>query len=70
MFENRISGLFQPSQSEDRQSGGPSAATGTQFLPLASTQDIYQAAQARARYDYELDVLFNPEHYGDQGSGI
>jgi hypothetical protein len=36
---------------------------------MVTLQDIYQMAAAKARQDYELDKLFNPEYYGD-GSGI
>ena len=30
----------------------------------AATTDLYQAAHAQAVRDYELNRLFNPEHYG------
>jgi hypothetical protein len=39
-------------------------------LPLATLESIYQTAAARARSDHELDRLFNPDYYGDRGSGI
>jgi hypothetical protein len=31
---------------------------------MAATTDLYQAAHAQAVRDYELNRLFNPEHYG------
>ncbi len=71
MFVNRISEVFRLASAPA--SVSPSAlavATTAQLLPMVSTQDIYQLAAAKARYDYELDKLFNPEFYGDQGSGI
>jgi hypothetical protein len=40
------------------------------ILPLVSLENIYQSAAVRAARDHELDRLFNPDYYGDQGSGI
>jgi hypothetical protein len=74
MFENRISELFQMTVNFEVVDGNqpvpPAAATAAQLLPLISTEGLYQMAAARARYDHELDKLFNPEYYGDHGSGI
>jgi hypothetical protein len=74
MFENRISELFSFASAQNVPTNAtastPAAAIAMQLLPMVSTQDIYQMAAAKARYDYELDKLFNPEYYGDHGSGI
>jgi hypothetical protein len=71
MFANRISEMFQlTSATANALPSALAAATASQLLPMISTQDIYQMAAAKARYDYELDKLFNPEYYGDHGSGI
>jgi hypothetical protein len=68
MYENRFSELFP----QDRQA--PVDFTGSlpeqNVLPVVSLESIYQSAAARARNDHELDRLFNPEFYGDSGSGI
>jgi hypothetical protein len=70
MFANRISELFQlTSVTGNVSPSAMAAATAAQLLPVISTHDIYQMAAAKARYDYELDKLFNPDYYGD-GSGI
>lgn len=70
MFANRISEVFQLAPATANFPTSPmTTATVAQFLPVVSAQDIYQMAAACARYDYELDKLFNPEYYGD-GSGI
>lgn len=77
MYENRISELFQIAGVSNQsmtaanvRSLAPIAAVVAQILPVVSVQDIYQMAAAKAQYDYELDKLFNPEYYGDHGSGI
>jgi hypothetical protein len=70
MFENRIGELFGFMNSPSMPPSASAAAPAAQFLPVASLAEIYQAAAARARYDHELDRLFNPDYYGDQGSGI
>ena len=77
MHENRISELFQIAAISNQSMGvtnvrpiTPVAAVAAQLLPIVSVQDIYQMAAAKAQYDYELDKLFNPEYYGDHGSGI
>ncbi len=80
MFENRISELYQFTTMEPNMllrgaaanilPSVPAATTAAHLLPVVSTQDIYQMAAAKSRYDHELDKLFNPEYYGDQGSGI
>ena len=77
MYENRISELFQIAAISNQSMGvtnvrpiAPVAAVVAQLLPIVSVQDIYQMAAAKAQYDYELDKLFNPEYYGDHGSGI
>jgi hypothetical protein len=77
MYENRISELFQIAGISNQSMGvtnirpiAPGAAVAAQLLPIVSVQDIYQMAAAKAQYDYELDKLFNPEYYGDHGSGI
>lgn len=76
MFENRISEQFQFTSAPNFQMSTvnippsvPAAMTAAPILPMVSMQDIYQMAAAQARYDYELDRLFNPEYY-DNGSGI
>jgi hypothetical protein len=70
MFANRISEMFQLAPAAANVPASPiAAATVAQLLPVVSVRDIYQMAAARARYDYELDKLFNPEYYGD-GAGI
>jgi hypothetical protein len=69
MFENRISGLYRSSAPPD-ETLGRYVAPAAQLFPMASIEDVYQAAQTRARNEYELDKLFNPEYYGDHGSGI
>jgi len=70
MFENRISELFQPVVVQGAPQSTQANALAAAMLPMASMENIYQAAWARARYDYELDKLFNPDYYGDNGSGI
>ncbi len=74
MFENRIRELFSFASAQNVPtnvtSSAPAAANAMQLLPIVSTQDIYQMAAAKARSDHELDRLFNPEYYGDHGSGI
>lgn len=77
MYENRITEMFQlagvsnqSAAAANIRSIAPVAAVVAQLLPVVNTQDIYQMAAAKARYDYELDKLFNPEYYGDHGSGI
>jgi hypothetical protein len=74
MFQNRISELFAMSPAEqpmrtNANAVHPGMAMAVQLLPMVTLQDIYQMAAAKARQDYELDKLFNPEYYGD-GSGI
>lgn len=70
MFENRISELF-PQNPAPRDGADLGAAVQPQqILPLVSLESIYQSAAARACRDYELDRLFNPDYYGDHGSGI
>jgi hypothetical protein len=70
MFQNRISGLVMSYDNpQDRSAGAPTPrddrASG--FFPMpVQTADIYQAALNRAIQDYELDKLFNPEHYDYQ----
>jgi hypothetical protein len=73
MFENRISEQLQLTGFVNLPTNVvvcTSPATAAQLFPMVSTQDIYQMAAAKARYDYELDKLFNPDYYGDNGSGI
>jgi hypothetical protein len=70
MFANRISGQFQPNVLVNKTYGGQTANPAAQFMPLFSMDDIIQAAYARAKEDHELDKLFNPDYYGDHGSGI
>jgi len=44
----------------------PPAAPQQSPLPtVVNAGDIYQAARALAVRDHELDVLFNPEFYGE-----
>jgi hypothetical protein len=40
------------------------------ILQPVSLESIYRLAAERAARDHELDRLFNPEYYGDHGSGI
>ena len=69
MFENRISTLFPPIIPAGH--GLEShVASSAQLFPTMTLEEIYQAAFTRARNDCELDRLFNPEYYGDHGSGI
>jgi hypothetical protein len=71
MFPNRISGFvmsFDNPQDGSRRASMPHderRATGFLLVPV-QTGDIYQAALNRALQDYELDKLFNPEHYDFQ----
>lgn len=70
MFSNRITGQFLPNPSPPVAAPtATSVAQVSQLLPTISTHDLYQMAAAKARYDYELDRLFNPEFYNN-GSGI
>lgn len=75
MYENRIREQFQfafaPSLQVSVSNVPPSvpATVAAPLLPIVKTQDIYQMAAAKARYDFELDKLFNPDYYGD-GAGI
>jgi len=70
MFVNRLSRnvVFRESISDEtavRDKMGSST-----FLPQMTTQDLYQAAAEQAYKDYQLNMLFNAEYYGDHGSGI
>jgi hypothetical protein len=69
MFANRISALFPqgPFAASDQ---FPAPSAPQQILPRVSLPEIYQAAASRAERDHELDRLFNPDYYGDHGSGI
>jgi hypothetical protein len=69
MFANRISALF-PSTRSPQEALGGIGVPAQQVLPMASIEEIFQAALNRARNDCELDRLFNAEYYGDHGSGI
>jgi hypothetical protein len=70
MFRNR----FRDHDSQPRPNGGEQVpgplAPPRQILPTATLENIYQAAAARAVRDHKLDRLFNPDYYGDEGSGI
>jgi hypothetical protein len=75
MLENRFGELFEESQvpppSEyERLPGAPTVFVAPPSGPFASMNAIYQAAYERALRDHQLDVLFNPDFYGDHGSGI
>ncbi|HEX2474564.1 MAG TPA: hypothetical protein VHK01_07460 [Lacipirellulaceae bacterium] len=70
MFTNRITELF-PLNPPPGQAGNAEHSPQAQHvLPIATLGALYQAAAARALRDYELDKLFNPDYYGDHGSGI
>jgi hypothetical protein len=70
MFDNRISDQFPQflPPGADRSAAAP--APPASILPVVSIESIYQSAAARAARDHELDRLFNPDFYGDSGSGI
>ena len=69
MFANRLQAYYSSSVSS---LAPPTArwpeAPEAPFSPVP-LKDIYQAAYERARQDYEINRLFNPEFYED-GSGI
>lgn len=65
MYENRITNWLNPAAITVGESMEPSTP-----IQMASAQDIYQLAAARAYHDHQLDRLFNAEYYGDCGSGI
>ncbi len=71
MFENRLHRYFsRTSRLATTLTPGdtPKATNSFPCQPIGAA-DIYQAAFERARQDYELNRLFNPEFYKD-GSGI
>lgn len=70
MFTNRISAFFPPASLSDQEGKVRDTPQPQQVLPVATLNELYQAAAARALRDYELDKLFNPDYYGDHGSGI
>jgi hypothetical protein len=70
MFQNRITDLFRLTNSPGMPTNPTAVATTSQWMPVVGLADIYQAAASRARNEHELDKLFNPEYYGDHGSGI
>jgi hypothetical protein len=70
MFENRISAQFPQNLPPGGERSAVIPAPQATILPVVSLESIYQLAAERAVRDYELDRLFNPDHYGDNGSGI
>ena len=70
MFANRLQSYFTPSNTiiAAPPANWPDVSQDVPWSPVA-IKDIYQAAYDRARQDYEISRLFNPEFYGD-GSGI
>jgi hypothetical protein len=70
MLENRFGELFEESQVPPEPQHFPAPPAPPQFGPFVSASQIYQAAYERALRDHQLDVLFNPDYYGDHGSGI
>jgi hypothetical protein len=70
MLENRFGELFEESQVPPVPERAPTPPAPRQFGPLNSIDQIYQAAYEQALRDHQLDVLFNPDYYGDHGSGI
>jgi hypothetical protein len=70
MLENRFGELFEESQVPPAPERVSSPPAPPRFGPLSSIDQIYQAAYEQALRDHQLDVLFNPDYYGDHGSGI
>ena len=70
MFTNRITELFPLNPLPGQQGNAQHSPQAQQVLPIATLGALYQAAADRAMRDYELDKLFNPDYYGDHGSGI
>ena len=68
MLANRISGFFavdNPLEVSPAANQFPAFVSMTASPSvMAATTDLYQAARAQAVRDYELNRLFNPEHYG------
>ncbi|HEY4233423.1 MAG TPA: hypothetical protein VGM76_08345 [Lacipirellulaceae bacterium] len=68
MLANRINGFFaveNPLEASPASSQFPSFVSMSGRSPvMTGTTDLYQAARAQALRDYELNRLFNPEHYG------
>jgi hypothetical protein len=76
MLENKFGELFEESQvppppPEPREVPVvPPSFAPLPNGPFASINQIYRAAYEQALRDHQLDVLFNPDCYGDHGSGI
>ena len=70
LLANRISGFFavdNPLEASPAANQFPAFANiAARSCVMAATSDLYQAAHAQAVRDYELNRLFNPEHYGIQ----
>lgn len=75
MFQNRISGFAMGlGDQQDSPAGQPLPVqfprvtmNVMQPMPMAvNIADIFQAAASRAVQDYELNRLFNPDHYDYQ----
>lgn len=68
MFTNRISEAFEmaaPTQPTPQHGPLPQPTPLADLLALtAPTWSLYQAAAAQAVRDFELNKLFNPQHYG------
>ncbi|HEY4235371.1 MAG TPA: hypothetical protein VGM76_18210 [Lacipirellulaceae bacterium] len=67
MLENKFGELFEESVVSEPQGA---TAPPPQFGPFLAANQIYQAAYEQALRDHQLDLLFNPDYYGDHGSGI
>ncbi|WP_425618646.1 hypothetical protein NA78x_002355 [Anatilimnocola sp. NA78] len=70
MDENRLKPFF-ARLPEPNLTGGPFAVVQSPTAPLQPIHpvDLYQAAFEKAKQEYQLNRLFNPEHYED-GGGI
>ncbi len=69
MDENRLRPFF--ARLPENLAGGQFAVVHTPTAPLQPIHpvDLYQAAYEKAKQEYQLNRLFNPEHYED-GGGI
>jgi hypothetical protein len=70
MLENRFGEMFEESVVVPGPSLIDPPAPPPQFSPFVAMSQVYQAAYEKALRDHQLDVLFNPDYYGDHGSGI
>jgi hypothetical protein len=70
MLENKFGELFEESQVPPAPDVADAPPAPPQIGPFLATNQIYQAAYEQALRDHQLDKLFNPDYYGDNGSGI